>query len=189
MWCCRNILGDSWSDFHFPHWENNNNLLLPFVSNHLAIYPWRNFLSHPAAIFLSDWCDRILESPFKRNRQMLNCVPLAMELSPISLHVQRTVCCHQGKGTGEEQVHVHIPTIRAESEASVPQARSLTATDIHVCFYIICSLLLLFLYWTKTLKPLKFFCTCSSHWILPDIQRPFISAWVHSLLCSPCMGT
>lgn len=104
------------------------------------------------------------------------------ELSPIFLHVQRTVCCHRGKGTGEEQVHVHILTIRAESDASVPQARSLIATDILVCFDIICSLLLLCLYWTKMLKPLKFFCTCNCHWILPNIQCPFISAWVHSLL-------
>lgn len=65
------------------------------------------------------------------------------EMSPIFFHVQRTVCCHQGKRSGEEQVHVPILMIRAEREASVSQVRSLTPTDIHVCFDIICALLLL----------------------------------------------
>lgn len=99
MWCCRNTLEDSWSDFHFPHWENNNNLLLPFVSNHLAIYPWRNFLSHPAAIFLLDLHDRILESPLKRNRQMLNCVPLAgRSWAPFSYMCRELYVAIKGKG-------------------------------------------------------------------------------------------
>lgn len=124
--------------------------------------------------------------PFEKEQADAELCPFCMEeLSSIFLHVQRTVCCHQKKRTGEEQGHVHILVLRAESGASVPQARSFTPTDIHVCFDIICSLLLLCLYWTKTLKPLKFFCTCNCQWILSNIQCLFISAWVHSLLCSP----
>lgn len=49
-------------------------------------------------------------------------------------------------------------------------------------FDIICPLLLQFQYWTEILRPLKLFCTCNCYWISPNIEYPFISVWVHSLL-------
>lgn len=83
------LLGDSSSNFHFLHWENNNILLL-FVSYLLVIYPWKLFLS----ILLQSKTSLtgILESPWKWTYKCWTVSLLHGEqLIPVFLHVGRRV--------------------------------------------------------------------------------------------------
>lgn len=173
--------GDSSTDFHFLHWENNN-VLLPFVSYLLAIYPWKNFPSHPAAIL------RLVRNPwkpFEYEHADAELHPSCMEKSSWAPFLykwgEELSHCHQGKRAGEQQVPIHILMTRPESGAS--QYLRWGPSQLQTCFDITCLLLLLlFQRWTKVLKPLKLFCTHSWHWILPNLECPFISVWAHSLL-------